>query len=99
MKVHRMGVNSSYSLFPSFFQITDSLSAAQVLTACSSSSSASIISNVIFQTSIATVYFSNAAVDVVYQLSERHHFDDETFQMGRDLITAGQQPALPLDPQ
>lgn len=69
--------------------ITDSLSTAQVLTACSSSSSASIISYVIFQTSIATVYFSNAAVDVVYLLSERHHFDDETFQIGRDLITAG----------
>lgn len=44
------------------------------------------------------MYFSNAAVDVVYALSERHHFDDETFEMGRDLITAGQQPVPPLDP-
>lgn len=35
------------------------------------------------------MYFSNAKVDVVFALSEEHHFDDETFQEGRDVITAG----------
>lgn len=44
------------------------------------------------------MYFSNAAVDLVYAFSGRHHFDDETFVMGRDLITAGQQSAPPTGP-
>ncbi|XP_028302235.1 von Willebrand factor A domain-containing protein 7-like isoform X2 [Gouania willdenowi] len=35
------------------------------------------------------MYFSNAIVDVVYLLSEEHHFDDETFKGGRDVITTG----------
>lgn len=35
------------------------------------------------------MYFSNAKVDVVFALSEKHHFDDETFKAGRDVITAG----------
>lgn len=35
------------------------------------------------------MYLSNAKVDVVFALSEEHHFDDETFQEGRDVITAG----------
>lgn len=93
---------SSYSLFLFLSQITDNMSAAQVLSAClsssplSSSTTATPISNVIFQTSINTVYFSNAAVDVMNALSGPHHFDDEAFQMGRDLITTGRQPALHL---
>ncbi|KAA8595044.1 hypothetical protein FQN60_012179, partial [Etheostoma spectabile] len=35
------------------------------------------------------MYFNNAKVDVVFALSEEHHFDDETFQRGRSDITAG----------
>nr|XP_019939288.1 PREDICTED: von Willebrand factor A domain-containing protein 7-like [Paralichthys olivaceus]XP_019939289.1 PREDICTED: von Willebrand factor A domain-containing protein 7-like [Paralichthys olivaceus] len=70
--------------------IDDSLSAGKVQEACSSTgTSTSLLSSVIFQTSIANMYFSNAKVDVVFALSEEHHFDDETFQGGRDVITAG----------
>ncbi|XP_029288639.1 von Willebrand factor A domain-containing protein 7 [Cottoperca gobio] len=70
--------------------IDDSLSTEQVQRACSSTgTSTSLLSTVVFQTSIANMYFSNAKVDVVFALSEEHHFDDETFQGGRDVITAG----------
>ncbi|XP_073335897.1 von Willebrand factor A domain-containing protein 7 [Pagrus major] len=70
--------------------IDDSLSADKVQRACSSTgTSSSLLSTVIFQTSISNMYFSNAKVDVVFALSEEHHFDDETFQGGRDVITAG----------
>lgn len=73
-------------------QIDDSLSAVQVQRACSSTgTSSSLLSTVIFQTSITKMYFSNAKVDVVFALSEEHHFDDETFQGGRDVITTGTQ--------
>ncbi|KAF7650011.1 hypothetical protein LDENG_00132850 [Lucifuga dentata] len=72
--------------------INDNLSVEQVQSACSSSSSSSttsLLSTVMFQTSIAKMYFSNAIVDVILALSEDHHFDDETFQGGRDVITTG----------
>ncbi|XP_040892810.1 von Willebrand factor A domain-containing protein 7 [Toxotes jaculatrix] len=70
--------------------IDDSVSAGKVQRACSvTGTSTSLLSTVMFQTSIAKMYFSNAIVDVVYALSEKHHFDDETFQGGRDIITAG----------
>ncbi|XP_051801333.1 von Willebrand factor A domain-containing protein 7-like [Acanthochromis polyacanthus] len=68
--------------------IDDSLSADKVQRACSSTAT-SVLSTVTFQISIATMYFSNAIVDVVYALSEDHHFDDEKFEGGRDIITAG----------
>lgn len=66
-----------------FFQISDNLSVGQVLKACSATSETK------FMSAIATIYFSNALVDVVHLTSERHHFDDETFQQGRELIAAG----------
>ncbi|KAM9362957.1 von Willebrand factor A domain-containing protein 7 [Symphorus nematophorus] len=70
--------------------IDNSLSAGQVQRACSSTgTSTSLLSTVMFQTSISNMYFSNAKVDVVFALSEEHHFDDETFEGGRDIITAG----------
>ncbi|XP_056225781.1 von Willebrand factor A domain-containing protein 7 [Seriola aureovittata] len=70
--------------------IDDSLSADMVQRACSSTGTfTSLLSSVLFRTAIANMYFSNAKVDVVYALSEEHHFDDETFQGGRDVITAG----------
>ncbi|KAF3852029.1 hypothetical protein F7725_005384 [Dissostichus mawsoni] len=70
--------------------IDDSLSTDKVQRACSTTgTSTSLLSTVLFQTSIANMYFSNAKVDVVFALSEKHHFDDETFQGGRDVITAG----------
>ncbi|KAG7240771.1 hypothetical protein INR49_026400 [Caranx melampygus] len=70
--------------------IDDSLSAGIVQRACASTgTSTSLLSSVLFQTAIANMYFSNAKVDVVYALSEEHHFDDETFEGGRDVITAG----------
>nr|XP_046264832.1 von Willebrand factor A domain-containing protein 7-like [Scatophagus argus] len=70
--------------------IDNSLSVDKVQRACSSTgTSTSLLSTVMFQTSIANMYLSNAKVDVVFALSEEHHFDDETFQGGRDVITAG----------
>ncbi|XP_035494314.2 von Willebrand factor A domain-containing protein 7 [Scophthalmus maximus] len=70
--------------------IDDRLSASEVQRACSSTgTSTSLLSSVLYHTSIANMYFSNAKVDVVFALSEEHHFDDETFQGGRDVITAG----------
>ncbi|XP_075946869.1 von Willebrand factor A domain-containing protein 7 [Anarhichas minor] len=70
--------------------IDDSLSTDKVQRACSTTgSSTALLSTVIFRTSIANMYFGNAKVDVVFALSEEHHFDDETFQGGRDVITAG----------
>ncbi|XP_010777135.1 von Willebrand factor A domain-containing protein 7-like [Notothenia coriiceps] len=70
--------------------IDDSLSTDKVQRACSTTGTfTSLLSTVLFQTSIANMYFSNAKVDVVFALSEKHHFDDETFQGGRDVITAG----------
>lgn len=70
-------------------QIDDSLSAGEVERACSAGASSSLLSTVSFQVSIASVYFSNAYVDLIFMLSARRHFDDETFQAGRDVITAG----------
>ncbi|XP_029997020.1 von Willebrand factor A domain-containing protein 7 isoform X2 [Sphaeramia orbicularis] len=70
--------------------IDDSLTVEKVQRACSSTgTSTSVLSTVRYQTSIAIMYFTNALVDVVFALSEEHHFDDETFTGGRDVITAG----------
>ncbi|KAK2919169.1 hypothetical protein Q8A73_003540 [Channa argus] len=70
--------------------IDDRLSANMVQRACSSTgTSASLLSSVMFQFSIAWIYLSNVNVDLVFLLSAKHHFDDETFQEGRDIITAG----------
>jgi len=41
------------------------------------------------------MYLSNAKVDVIFALSEEHHFDDESFRGGRDVITAGTHRTLP----
>lgn len=77
-------------LFNWFLQIDDQLSADTVQRACSSTGfSTSFFSNSRFQASIANIYLSNAKVDAVYVLSDKHHFDSETFQEGRDIITAG----------
>ncbi|XP_029003260.1 von Willebrand factor A domain-containing protein 7-like isoform X2 [Betta splendens] len=70
--------------------IDDNLSADKVQRACSSAgASSSIFSSIGFLTSITTVYLSNAQVDLFFILSARRHFDNETFQEGRDIITTG----------
>ncbi|KAM6939535.1 von Willebrand factor A domain-containing protein 7 [Xenentodon cancila] len=70
--------------------IDNSLSAAKVQRACSSpGTSTSLLSTVRFLASITSMYLSNANVDVIFALSEERHFDDEAFQGGRDIITAG----------
>nr|XP_020496296.1 LOW QUALITY PROTEIN: von Willebrand factor A domain-containing protein 7-like [Labrus bergylta] len=70
--------------------IDNSLTASKVLRACSSmGSSTSLLSSINFQTSITNMYFSNAKVDVIFVLSDAHHFDDESFERGRDIITSG----------
>ncbi|KAG7485170.1 hypothetical protein JOB18_004258 [Solea senegalensis] len=68
--------------------IDDSLSADSVQRACSSTGG-SFLSSLRYRASIAEMCFSNAKVDVVFALSEKHHFDSETFQKGRDIITSG----------
>ena len=71
-------------------QIDASLTMEQLQMACSSpGTSTTPLSSVIFQRSMFDMVFSGAAVDVQFAASADHHFDDETFQGGRDLITAG----------
>ncbi|XP_030589549.1 von Willebrand factor A domain-containing protein 7-like [Archocentrus centrarchus] len=70
--------------------IDNSLSVEMVQRACSSAgTSTSLLSTIKFVTSIATMYLSNAIVDQMFVLSAERHFDDETFQKGRDIITKG----------
>nr|XP_061792173.1 von Willebrand factor A domain-containing protein 7-like [Nerophis lumbriciformis] len=70
--------------------IDDSLSVDQVQEACSFSDiSTSLLSSIMFHASIASLYFSNANVDLTSASSDEHHFDGETFLKGRDLITKG----------
>ncbi|XP_069024123.1 von Willebrand factor A domain-containing protein 7 [Embiotoca jacksoni] len=70
--------------------IDNNLSVETVQRACvSTSSSTSPLSTVMFHDAIISMYLRNAIVDLVYALSDEHHFDKETFQGGRDVITAG----------
>ncbi|XP_045070727.1 von Willebrand factor A domain-containing protein 7-like [Coregonus clupeaformis] len=70
-------------------QIDDSLSIFKLQKACSADSSSSLVSTIHFQSTIVKMYLSNALVDMAFALSKAHHFDGETFQGGRALITAG----------
>ncbi|KAL3996218.1 solute carrier family 6 (neurotransmitter transporter, GABA) member 1 [Sarotherodon galilaeus] len=70
--------------------IDNNLSAGKVQRACSSMDAfTSFVSTIKFETAIASMYLSNAAVDAIFLLSAARHFDDETFQGGRDIITEG----------
>nr|XP_046264804.1 von Willebrand factor A domain-containing protein 7-like [Scatophagus argus]XP_046264811.1 von Willebrand factor A domain-containing protein 7-like [Scatophagus argus]XP_046264819.1 von Willebrand factor A domain-containing protein 7-like [Scatophagus argus] len=70
--------------------INDNLSVAQVQKACSSSpTSTSPLSTDMLQTAIDEIYYSNGNVDSSLALRVEYHFDDETFQEGRNIITAG----------
>ncbi|KAJ8276446.1 hypothetical protein COCON_G00081980 [Conger conger] len=64
------------------------LSASIVQRACSPNNG-SLWSAVKFKDSIITIYLSNADVDVIYLLSDRHHFRGEEFTGSRALITDG----------
>nr|XP_061778800.1 von Willebrand factor A domain-containing protein 7-like [Nerophis lumbriciformis] len=67
--------------------IDDSVTTEQVVEACSPS--ASVVSSVAFTNAIAEIYLSNANVDFLFALNAEYHFYDETFEMGRTLITEG----------
>ncbi|XP_053711313.1 von Willebrand factor A domain-containing protein 7-like [Synchiropus splendidus] len=70
--------------------IDDSLTPERVQEAClPSGKDSSILSTVMFHTSLHTMTLSNALVDQVYILSAVRHFDDETIQGGRAIITTG----------
>ncbi|KAM8880382.1 von Willebrand factor A domain-containing protein 7 [Spinachia spinachia] len=70
--------------------IDDSLTFLEVQSACSPTGfSTSLPSTFMFITSVGSMHFSNAKVDVAFALSEKHHFDDESFQGGRNIITSG----------
>nr|XP_061792057.1 von Willebrand factor A domain-containing protein 7-like [Nerophis lumbriciformis] len=66
--------------------IDDSLTIEQVLEACFSSSS--LLSSFQFNSAIAEIFLANAFVDRRL-FGNVHHFDDEAFQGGRDIITRG----------
>ncbi|XP_026159403.1 von Willebrand factor A domain-containing protein 7 [Mastacembelus armatus] len=70
--------------------IDDSLTVDKVQRSCFSTSTfMSLLSSVRFQTSLLSMYFSNAEVDIVSALRKENHFDDESFLKGRDIITVG----------
>ncbi|CAK6969157.1 von Willebrand factor A domain-containing protein 7-like [Scomber scombrus] len=70
--------------------IDDSLSPSKVQRACYSiGTSTSLLSSFKFQSSITLMYLGNAKVDIQFIFSDIHHFVDEAFEGGRDLITAG----------
>ncbi|KAL6110279.1 uncharacterized protein ACO6RY_19394 [Pungitius sinensis] len=70
--------------------IDDNVSFLEVQRACSSTgSSTSLQSTIKFLNSILNMILSNAIVDVAFALSEKHHFDDESFRGGRDVIATG----------
>ena len=48
-----------------------------------------ILSSDRFESAVTDINLSNAATDLVLALDERFHFDNEEFQGGRDVITAG----------
>ncbi|XP_029949225.1 von Willebrand factor A domain-containing protein 7-like [Salarias fasciatus] len=72
------------------FTIDDSLSVNAVLRACSSDpSSTSPFSSDDFQTAINKIHRHNSKVDLRYAFTAARHFDNEAFQEGRNIITAG----------
>lgn len=68
--------------------IDGSLTAAEVLRACSSSQT-SVLSTIKFRLALSNVAFSNALIDVIYLFTSVHHVTDEELEAGRDLITRG----------
>ncbi|XP_077574936.1 von Willebrand factor A domain-containing protein 7-like [Stigmatopora nigra] len=74
--------------------IDENLTIQQVHDVCSgilgtTSSALLVLSSVLFHASIQDIYLANAAVDLAFLFSAAPHFDDESFQEGRDLITQG----------
>ncbi|XP_056590951.1 von Willebrand factor A domain-containing protein 7 [Triplophysa dalaica] len=70
--------------------IENTMTASAVQKACSRSpASSSVLSATRFHLAIAETYFSNAAIDLQFMLSAKHHIDNEAFGEGRDLITQG----------
>ncbi|XP_061736385.1 von Willebrand factor A domain-containing protein 7-like isoform X1 [Nerophis ophidion] len=67
--------------------IDDSLTPDQVVQACFTPTS--LISSVSFIAVIAEIYLSNGGVDLRFANRAEYHFNDETFEMGRTLITEG----------
>ncbi|CAM4483557.1 unnamed protein product [Leuciscus chuanchicus] len=70
--------------------INNRLTVSAVQQACATSpDSSSAISSLGFYSAITEIYLSNGAIDVAFFLSAAHHFDNEAFGEGRDLITSG----------
>ncbi|XP_051561364.1 von Willebrand factor A domain-containing protein 7-like isoform X3 [Myxocyprinus asiaticus] len=67
--------------------ISNKLTVASVQVACTKSFAA--LSSLSFKLSIAKIYLSNAAVDLVFLLSDAPHVDNEAFSEARDLIIQG----------
>ncbi|XP_077460411.1 von Willebrand factor A domain-containing protein 7-like isoform X2 [Stigmatopora argus] len=74
--------------------IDENLTIEQVHDTCSAilgttSSLIVFLSSLLFHSSIRDIYAENARVDAFFAFSDAHHFDDESFQRGKDLITQG----------
>lgn len=76
-----------FTFFPRHLQINNKLTPTAVQRACSNSYS-SLLQISTFSLAISQTSISNAAVDRK-QFSTAHHFDNEDFRNGRDLITQG----------
>ncbi|KAM3622749.1 uncharacterized protein V6R79_002777 [Siganus canaliculatus] len=70
--------------------INDSLSVAEVQAACTVAVNETCpISSYRFQIGIENIVLSNGLVDLTMAKEKAYHFHDETFQEGRNIITAG----------
>ncbi|KAM3623384.1 uncharacterized protein V6R79_010449 [Siganus canaliculatus] len=70
--------------------IDDSLSVAEVQAACTVAVNETCpISSYRFQIGIENIVLSNGLVDLTMANEKAYHFHDETFQEGRNIITAG----------
>ncbi|XP_008274829.1 von Willebrand factor A domain-containing protein 7-like [Stegastes partitus] len=70
--------------------IDDSLTVTKVQSACSSTpSSTSPNSTDAFQTAINSIHRNNGRVGFNFELDVNYHFNNEAFQEGREIITAG----------
>ncbi|XP_051993059.1 von Willebrand factor A domain-containing protein 7-like [Xyrauchen texanus] len=67
--------------------INNKLTVASVRAACSNSYAA--LSTLSFTLAVAKIYLSNAAVDIVYLLTDPPHVDNEAFIEAQDIITQG----------
>ncbi|XP_061888271.1 von Willebrand factor A domain-containing protein 7-like [Entelurus aequoreus] len=80
-------VHHTFNVVHECTKIDDSLTPDQVVRACFTS--VSLVSSISFNAVIAEIYLNNGDVDLRFARRAEYHFNDETFEMGRTLITEG----------